>query len=163
MALIPTAAAATVERHACPECGVEPGSACRTHTGRVATKYHPQRITLVPKLAVGLEVLVPADRGPGHAWAPGLMASEGSNTEPPAAVAPQGGAIIRVGYAHCSAPGQELDVQLRLLTAGGCAKVFSERSPRGKRGPSTRPLWRSPAESARPQPRTSRWFSASRR
>ncbi|MEV0649988.1 recombinase family protein [Phytomonospora sp. NPDC050363] len=130
MSLTPIEAAAAVERHACPKCSVPPGSACRTHTGLVATKYHTQRFVLVPKLAEDLDVLVPADRGPGRAWEPGpapAAAGEGVDAELLAAVAPPGAAVIRVGYARCSTTGQDLDVQLKLLAAAGCTKVFSEK------------------------------------
>jgi hypothetical protein len=111
-----------VELHACPRCGVRPGSPCRSRGGAVAGTYHTGRFTRVPRLAKSLRVPTPADRGPGQPWRPG--------TPPPAQVPPDvPSADIRVAYARCSHLTQELQSQLDALAAHGIPrdKIFSEK------------------------------------
>ncbi|WP_418361230.1 hypothetical protein [Streptomyces lincolnensis] len=50
---------------------MEPGSACRTNSGKVAPKYHTPRFGKVPSPARSLEVRTPSDRRPGTLWTPG--------------------------------------------------------------------------------------------
>jgi hypothetical protein len=71
MDVTPDQAALAVERYDCPNCEAPAGSACRTRGGKTAAKYHTPRFVLVPALREELEVLVPADRGPGRAWKQG--------------------------------------------------------------------------------------------
>ncbi|GAA1273215.1 hypothetical protein GCM10009665_71320 [Kitasatospora nipponensis] len=88
--------------------------------GKTAAKYHTARFILVPRLREDLEVLVPADRGPGKPWqrrpAP-VLAPAPEHSAPP----------IRIGYARCSTAEQELEAQLAALRAAGCTKVFQEK------------------------------------
>lgn len=88
--------------------------------GKTAAKYHTARFILVPRLREDLEVLVPADRGPGKPWQRGpapVLAPAPEHAAPP----------IRIGYARCSTAEQELESQLVALAAAGCAKVFQEK------------------------------------
>ncbi|MEU8579249.1 zinc finger domain-containing protein [Streptomyces abikoensis] len=80
MDLTPDRAALAVERHDCPNCDAPAGSAWRTCGGKTAAKYHTPRFVLVPALREELEVLVPVDRHPGHAWkqGPALVVSNAS-------------------------------------------------------------------------------------
>ncbi|RMI44444.1 recombinase family protein [Streptomyces triticirhizae] len=113
--------AAAVERHACPTCKVEPGSACRTKSGKVAPKYHTPRFQLVPSLARSLDVRTPADRRPGTLWTPGAAVVV------PAVPTDRKLAPVRLGYARCSTVSQELQGQLDELAKADCHKVFSEK------------------------------------
>lgn len=113
--------AAAVERHPCPTCGVEPGSACRTNSGKVAPKYHTPRFGKVPSLARSLEVRTPSDRRPGTLWTPGPPVAA------PAVPASLDLEPIRIGYARCSTISQELQGQLDELAKARCHKVFSEK------------------------------------
>lgn len=111
---------AAIEALPCPMCQVPAGSVCRTRAERVAGKYHTARFALVSSLREELAVLVPADRGPGRAWARG--------EQPARDWSPSGsGEPIRVGYARCSAASQDLSSQLDALQQAGCARVFSEK------------------------------------
>lgn len=94
MDLTPDQAANAVERHDCSKCEVPAGSACRTRSGKCATKYHTARFNLVPALREELAVPVPEDRGPGRLWKPGPSVETLSAA---AAARP-----IRIGYARCS-------------------------------------------------------------
>ncbi|MEU6237205.1 recombinase family protein [Kitasatospora sp. NPDC047058] len=88
--------------------------------GKTAAKYHTPRFILVPALREDLEVLVPADHGPGKPWqrrpAPVL-------TPAPDYAAPP----IRIGYARCSTAQQELASQIEALQTAGCFKIFQEK------------------------------------
>nr|WSU78226.1 recombinase family protein [Streptomyces anulatus] len=109
-----------MERHECPKCEAPPGSPCRTLGGKTASKYHTPRFILVPALREDLEVLVPADRGPGRTWQPG----------PALAVVPQpavGSRLVRIGYARTSMVSQELASQIEALEVAGCTKIFREK------------------------------------
>ncbi|MGW6248078.1 recombinase family protein [Streptomyces roseolus] len=120
MDLTPDQAASAVERRECPKCEVPAGSPCRTLGGKVAAKYHTPRFILVPALREDLEVLVPADRGPGRTWKPG----------PALAVVPEpaaGSRPVRIGYARTSMVSQELASQIEALEAAGCTKIFREK------------------------------------
>ncbi|MFE7511287.1 recombinase family protein [Streptomyces sp. NPDC057540] len=119
MDLTPDRAASAVERHNCPNCDAPAGSACRTRGGKTAAKYHTPRFVLVPALREELEVLVPADRGPGRAWkqGPALTAVPAPRTERP----------VRIGYARTSTARQELASQLEALHRAECHKVFQEQ------------------------------------
>jgi DNA invertase Pin-like site-specific DNA recombinase len=111
-----------VERHSCPQCGVQPGSPCRSRSGTVAGTYHTDRFTQVPRLAKVLRVPTPADCGPGQLWRPG--------TPPPAPIAADTPATdIRIGYARCLHLTQELQSQLDALAAHGIPreKIFAEK------------------------------------
>ncbi|MFE5112913.1 hypothetical protein [Streptomyces sp. NPDC056663] len=89
-----------VEQHACPKCGAQPRSPCRSRAGAVASACHTRRFTQVPRLRKALRMPTPADRGPGRPWWPG--------TPPPAPIDPNlPSADIRIGYARCSTLGQE--------------------------------------------------------
>ncbi|MGW0538543.1 zinc finger domain-containing protein [Streptomyces sp. NPDC003032] len=113
-----TAAADAVERNDCPKCEVPVGSACRTRGGKTATKYHTPRFVLIAALREHLDVLVPADRGPGRPWKQGPA--------PAAVPAQRDSKLIRIGYARTSTARQELASQLEALHAADCHKVFSE-------------------------------------
>ncbi|MCX4606591.1 recombinase family protein [Streptomyces anulatus] len=120
MDLTPDRAASAVERHECPKCEAPPGSPCRTLGGKTASKYHTPRFILVPALREDLEVLVPADRGPGRTWQPG----------PALAVVPEpaaGARLVRIGYARTSMVSQELASQIEALEVAGCTKIFREK------------------------------------
>jgi hypothetical protein len=119
MDLTPDQAALAVESHDCPNCGAPAGSACRTRSGKTAAKYHTPRFVLVPALREELEVLVPADRGPGRGWqrGPELAVVPAPRTEQP----------IRIGYARTSTARQELASQLEALARAQCHKIFSEQ------------------------------------
>jgi hypothetical protein len=80
MQLGPDEAAATVERHPCPQCEVPAGSTCRTRAGKTATKYHTARFILVSSLRDEFTVPVPADRGPGIEWCGSGWLPGGSGT-----------------------------------------------------------------------------------
>ncbi|MEV1248685.1 recombinase family protein [Nonomuraea sp. NPDC050022] len=111
-----------VERHACPRCGVEAGSPCRSRSGAVAGTYHTGRFVKVARLSKLLRVPTPADRGPGRPWRPG--------TAPPAPIDPdRPTADIRIGYARCSSLTQELQSQLDALERHGIPreKIFAEK------------------------------------
>ncbi|MEU1599378.1 recombinase family protein [Streptomyces sp. NPDC005708] len=110
-----------VERHPCPSCGAEPGSACRTRGGKVAPKYHTPRFQHVPRLARLLEVRTPPDRRPGTLWLPGAPVTV------PAVDTDAQAAPIRIGYGRCSTATQELQGQLDELAKVGCHKTFSEK------------------------------------
>ncbi|MGW2613067.1 zinc finger domain-containing protein [Streptomyces mirabilis] len=71
MDLTPDQAAFAVERNDCPKCEAPAGSACRTRSGKCATKYHTARFILAPALREELAVPVPEDCGPGRPWKPG--------------------------------------------------------------------------------------------
>ncbi|WP_065848421.1 recombinase family protein [Streptomyces mutomycini] len=118
MDLTPDQAANAVERNDCPKCEVPAGSACRTRSGKCATKYHTARFILVPALREELDVLVPEDRGPGRTWKQG----------PPVEAAPAAAAAkpIRIGYARCSTASQELASQ-RAALEPVCKRIFSEK------------------------------------
>lgn len=113
--------AAAVERHACPTCKADPGSACRTKSGKVAPKYHTPRFQQVPSLARSLDVRTPADRRPGTLW------TQGAAVVVPAAPTDHKLAPVRLGYARCSTVSQELQSQLDELAKADCHKVFSEK------------------------------------
>ncbi|WSL74287.1 recombinase family protein [Kitasatospora sp. NBC_01266] len=86
----------------------------------MAAKYHTPRFILVPALREDLEVLVPADRGPGRTWQAG----------PALAVVPEpaaGSRPVRIGYARTSMVSQELASQIEALEAAGCTKIFREK------------------------------------
>ncbi|WP_367132207.1 MULTISPECIES: recombinase family protein [Streptomyces] len=108
-----------VERHDCPNCDAPAGSACRTRGGRTAAKYHTPRFVLVPALREELEMPVPADRHPGHAWkqGPALAVVPAPRPERP----------VRIGYARTSTARQELASQLEALRRAECHKVFKEQ------------------------------------
>jgi hypothetical protein len=109
MELAPDQAANAVERHGCPQCVVPAGSPCRTRGGKTTIKYHTARFILVPALKEELDVVVPADRGPGRPWKQG----------PPVQAVRQenAGTSIRIGYARTSTIRQE-------LTPGGCSMYW---------------------------------------
>ena len=111
-----------MERHDCPLCAAPAGSPCRTRAGKTAAKYHTARFTLVPSLREELAVTVPADRGPGRDWHP-----PATTPQPPGAAEPASTSVIRIGYARCSNPSQDLASQLTALHQAGCARVFSEK------------------------------------
>ncbi|MFJ2818478.1 recombinase family protein [Streptomyces sp. NPDC087294] len=119
MDLTPDQAANAVERHGCPKCQAPAGSPCRTLGGKTASKYHTARFTLVSKLREELEVLVPADRGPGRPWV--------ERPAPPGRPAEPAAPPIRIGYARCSMTDQEIASQLVALENAGCTKVFQEK------------------------------------
>ncbi|WP_307825392.1 recombinase family protein [Streptomyces sp. MBT55] len=79
---------------------------------------HP-RFVLIAALREHLDVLVPADRGPGRPWKQGPT--------PAAVPAQRDGKPIRIGYARTSTARQELASQLEALHAADCHKVFSEQ------------------------------------
>jgi DNA invertase Pin-like site-specific DNA recombinase len=112
-------AAELIEQHPCPRCTVEPGSACRTHIGTVATTYHTGRYDQLPKLRSGPAVKVPANRQPGKPW------KAGTTPVRLATVPDRNG--DRVGYCRVSSRGQALDTQLEALTQAGCVRIFSEK------------------------------------
>jgi DNA invertase Pin-like site-specific DNA recombinase len=87
--------------------------------GRPPTKYHTPRFVLVPALCEHLDVLIPADRGPGRPWkqGPAPAAVPTQRTEKP----------IRIGYARTSTARQELASQLDALKEADCHKVFQEQ------------------------------------
>lgn len=102
-------------------CG-EPGSPCRSRGGAVVGTYHTGGFTKVPRLSKLLRVPTLADREPGQPWRAG--------TPPPAPIDPDTpSADIRIGYAHCSTLGQELDSQLDALAGHGIPRdtIFSEK------------------------------------
>lgn len=113
--------ASRVERHDCPLCAAPAASPCRTRAGKTAAKYHTARFALVPSLREELAVTVPADRGPGRDWRPP------ATPQAPAAAEPASTSVIRIGYARCSNPSQDLASQLTALHQAGCARVFSEK------------------------------------
>ncbi|WP_331743594.1 recombinase family protein (plasmid) [Streptomyces sp. NBC_01136] len=119
MDLTPNQAANAVEHNDCPKCEVPAGSACRTRGGKTATKYHTPRFVLIAALREELEVLIPADRGPGRPWkqGPAPAAMPAQRTEKP----------IRIGYARTSTARQELASQLEALHSADCHKVFQEQ------------------------------------
>jgi DNA invertase Pin-like site-specific DNA recombinase len=112
------AVALVVERNDCPTCGVPAGSPCRTRGGDTAHRYHTQRLVLAPESQGAVEVLVPADRGPGQPWKPAPAATEPLATRP-----------FRIGYAWCP-PLSSDDVasQLGMLESAHCDRIFSEET-----------------------------------
>lgn len=108
-----------VERHGCPTCGVPAGSACRTHGGNTAFRYHTARFVIVPALGGVAEVVVPDDRQPGQPWQAGPQIDAAGQAE---------GSGLRVGYAYCSLASTEgLQSQFDQLQAAGCHLIFGER------------------------------------
>lgn len=95
------------------------GRACRTRGGKTATKYHTPRFVLVAALREHLDILIPADRGPGRPWKQGPA--------PAAVPAQRDGKPIRIGYARTSTARHELASQLEALKEADCHKIYQEQ------------------------------------
>lgn len=114
------AAALAVERNDCPTCDAPAGNPCRTRGGDTAHRYHTQRLVLAPELQGAVEVLVPADGGPGQPWKPAAApALPTVVTQKP----------FRIGYAWCPAVSPEDSASQRgLLESVHCDRIFSEET-----------------------------------
>lgn len=117
MTVTPEQTASAVESLACPTCESPAGSPCRTRGGDTAFRYHTARFVRVPELAGYPEVIVPADRGPGHPWRP---------RPAPATAADRAGGAVRIGYASSTPASPGLREQVDALRAAGCDPVFRE-------------------------------------